>query len=55
MFLSKTLYPLLSTCSTQEDPSQQVDWNIKNQHKLFKLAVLVKETDFEQSNLVLHH
>ena len=35
--LSKTLCPLLSTGSTQEDPSQDdlkiVDWDIKNQNK----------------------
>ena len=37
MSLSKTLYPLLSTGSTQEDPSQHnwkiVDWDVKNQNK----------------------
>ena len=37
MSLSKTLYPLLSTALTQEDPSQHdwkiVDWDLKNQNK----------------------
>ena len=37
MTLSKTLYPLLSTGLTQEDPSQHdpksVDWEVKNQIK----------------------
>ena len=37
MSLSKTLYPLLSTGSTQEDLSRHnwktVDWDVKNQHK----------------------
>ena len=38
MFLSKTLYPLLSTGSMQEDPSihelsKDVDWDEKNQLK----------------------
>ena len=31
--LSKMLYPLLSAGSTQEDPSQHVEWDIKNQTK----------------------
>ena len=39
MFLSKTLYPLLSTGSTQEDPPKHdrkmtikiVDWDVKNE------------------------
>ena len=37
MSLSKTLNPLLSTGSTQEDPSQHdrkiVDWDVKNEKK----------------------
>ena len=32
MSLSKTLYLLLSTCSTQEDPSRH-DWDVKDQIK----------------------
>ena len=36
MSLSKTLYPLLNTGSTQEDPDRYdckcVDWDIKNQN-----------------------
>ena len=40
--LSKTLYPLLSTGSTQEDPSQHnrtnVDWDVKNQIIIIKKA-----------------
>ena len=36
MSLSKTLYPLLSTGSTREDPFQHdwkiVDWDVKNQN-----------------------
>ena len=32
--LSKTLYPLLSTGSTQEDrKASQHDWDLKHQHK----------------------
>ena len=35
--LTKTLYPLLSTGSTKEDPSRHdlkiVDWDVKNQNK----------------------
>ena len=40
VFLSKTIYPLLSTVSTQEDPSEHngkvVDWDVNNQIKLNK-------------------
>ena len=43
--LSKTLYPLRSTGSAQEDPSQHdsksVDWDVKNQIKQTK-----KSTNF---------
>ena len=42
MYLSKTLYPLLSTGSIQEDPSQHigkiVDWGEKNIHKQTKAS-----------------
>ena len=44
MSLSKTLYPLLSTCSTQEDPSRHnlklVDWDVKNFVCLFVFVAL---------------
>ena len=37
MSLSRTLYPLLSTGLTKEDPSRHnrkiVDWDVKNQHE----------------------
>ena len=42
MSLSKTFYPLLSTGSTQENPSwhdwKNVDWDVKDQNKQKKLS-----------------
>ena len=34
-----TFIPWLSTGSTQEDPSQHVDWNVKNQIKQTKMQL----------------
>ena len=48
--LSKTLNPLLSTGSTQEDPSQHdwktVYWDVKNQNQTKVLWVLCKNLQF---------
>ena len=48
MFLSRTLYPLLSTGSTQEGLSRHdrkiVDWDIKNQNKQNKTKLSVQGT-----------
>ena len=56
--LSKTHLSVLSTCSTQEDPSQHnwkiVDWDVKNQNKQTKSTIETswhywKNVDWETS------